>query len=217
MPDNNENKNLIEQLNSKRENAQKGGGDRRIESQKKKGKLTARERLALFFDNSDYEEVDIFVQHQSKDLGLDKSVYDGDSVVTAYGFVNGRQTFAYAQDFTVLGGSLSLVAGKKIAKIMDMASKNGAPIIGFNDSGGARIQEGVDSLAGYGEVFVRNTMYSGVIPQITVIVGPSAGGAVYSPAITDFIFMVKDICQMYITGPDVVKSVAGEEISHEDL
>ena len=217
MPDNNENKNLIEQLNSKRENAQKGGGDRRIESQKKKGKLTARERLALFFDNSDYEEVDIFVQHQSKDLGLDKSVYDGDSVVTAYGFVNGRQTFAYAQDFTVLGGSLSLVAGKKIAKIMDMASKNGAPIIGFNDSGGARIQEGVDSLAGYGEVFVRNTMYSGVVPQITVIVGPSAGGAVYSPAITDFIFMVKDIGQMYITGPDVVKSVTGEEISHEDL
>ena len=217
MPDNNENKNLIEQLNSKRENAQKGGGDRRIESQKKKGKLTARERLSLFFDNSDYEEVDIFVQHQSKDLGLDKSVYDGDSVVTAYGFVNGRQTFAYAQDFTVLGGSLSLVAGKKIAKIMDMASKNGAPIIGFNDSGGARIQEGVDSLAGYGEVFVRNTLYSGVIPQITVIVGPSAGGAVYSPAITDFIFMVKDIGQMYITGPDVVKSVTGEEISHEDL
>ena len=217
MPDKNENKNLIEQLNSKRENAQKGGGDRRIESQKKKGKLTARERLALFFDNSDFEEVDIFVQHQSKDLGLDKSVYDGDSVVTAYGFVNGRQTFAYAQDFTVLGGSLSLVAGKKIAKIMDMASKNGAPIIGFNDSGGARIQEGVDSLAGYGEVFVRNTMYSGVVPQITVIVGPSAGGAVYSPAITDFIFMVENTSYMFVTGPDVVKTVTNEEVTSEQL
>jgi propionyl-CoA carboxylase beta chain len=148
---------------------------------------------------------------------LDKNVYDGDSVVTGYGLVNGKPTFSYAQDFTVLGGSLSLVAGKKIAKVMDLASKNGAPIVGFNDSGGARIQEGVDSLAGYGEVFVRNTLYSGVVPQISVIVGPSAGGAVYSPAITDFIFMVKDIGQMYITGPDVVKSVTGEEISHQDL
>lgn len=217
MPENNKNKNLLEGLKLKRESALKGGGDRRIESQKKKGKLTARERLSLFFDNSEFEELDTFVQHQSIDLGLDKNVFDGDSVVIAYGLVNGRPTFSYAQDFTVLGGSLSLVAGKKIAKVMDLASKNGAPIIGFNDSGGARIQEGVDSLSGYGEVFVRNTLYSGVIPQISVIVGPSAGGAVYSPAITDFIFMVKDVGQMYITGPDVVKSVTGEEISHEDL
>lgn len=217
MSENNNKKDLLKDLIDKRSKALKGGGEKRIESQKNKGKLTARERLSLFFDNGKYEELDIFVQHQSKDLGLDKNVYDGDSVVTGYGLVNGKPTFSYAQDFTVLGGSLSLVAGKKIAKVMDLASKNGAPIVGFNDSGGARIQEGVDSLAGYGEVFVRNTLYSGVVPQISVIVGPSAGGAVYSPAITDFIFMVKDIGQMYITGPDVVKSVTGEEISHQDL
>ena len=217
MPENTNKKDLLKDLSEKRSKALKGGGEKRIESQKSKGKLTARERLSIFFDNGKYEELDIFVQHQSKDLGLDKNVYDGDSVVTGYGLVNGKPTFSYAQDFTVLGGSLSLVAGKKIAKVMDLASKNGAPIVGFNDSGGARIQEGVDSLAGYGEVFVRNTLYSGVIPQISVIVGPSAGGAVYSPAITDFIFMVKDIGQMYITGPDVVKSVTGEEISHQDL
>lgn len=217
MSENSNKKDLLKDLNEKRSKALKGGGDKRIESQKSKGKLTARERLSLFFDDGKYEELDIFVQHQSKDLGLDKNVYDGDSVVTGYGLVNGKPTFSYAQDFTVLGGSLSLVAGKKIAKVMDLASKNGAPIVGFNDSGGARIQEGVDSLAGYGEVFVRNTLYSGVVPQISVIVGPSAGGAVYSPAITDFIFMVKDIGQMYITGPDVVKSVTGEEISHQDL
>ena len=142
------NKDILQDLNDRRSKAQKGGGDKRIESQKAKGKLTARERLAKFFDNGKYEELDIFVQHQSKDLGLDKNVFDGDSVVTGYGLVNGKPTFAYAQDFTVLGGSLSLVAGKKIAKVMDLASKNGAPIIGFNDSGGARIQEGVDSLAG---------------------------------------------------------------------
>tara|TARA_Y100000768_G_scaffold9331_1_gene6584 strand:- start:2673 stop:4229 length:1557 start_codon:yes stop_codon:yes gene_type:complete len=217
LSENSNKKDLLKDLNEKRSKALKGGGEKRIESQKSKGKLTARERLSLFFDDGKYEELDIFVQHQSKDLGLDKNVYDGDSVVTGYGLVNGKPTFSYAQDFTVLGGSLSLVAGKKIAKVMDLASKNGAPIVGFNDSGGARIQEGVDSLAGYGEVFVRNTLYSGVVPQISVIVGPSAGGAVYSPAITDFIFMVKDIGQMYITGPDVVKSVTGEEISHQDL
>ena len=217
MSENSNKKDLLKDLNEKRSKALKGGGEKRVESQKSKGKLTARERLSLFFDDGKYEELDIFVQHQSKDLGLDKNVYDGDSVVTGYGLVNGKPTFSYAQDFTVLGGSLSLVAGKKIAKVMDLASKNGAPIVGFNDSGGARIQEGVDSLAGYGEVFVRNTLYSGVVPQISVIVGPSAGGAVYSPAITDFIFMVKDIGQMYITGPDVVKSVTGEEISHQDL
>ncbi|MEC7870691.1 MAG: acyl-CoA carboxylase subunit beta [Chloroflexota bacterium] len=217
MADKDKKNNLLNELNAKREIAKKGGGDKRIESQKSKGKMTARERLSFFFDEGKFEEVDSFVRHQSKDLGLDKNVFDGDSVITAFGKVQGRATFAYAQDFTVLGGSLSLVAGKKISKIMDLAAKNGAPIIGFNDSGGARIQEGVDSLAGYGEVFVRNTNYSGVIPQITVIAGPSAGGAVYSPAITDFIFMVENIGQMYITGPDVVKSVTGEEISHEDL
>ena len=217
MADKDKNNNLLNDLNARREIAKKGGGDKRIESQKSKGKMTARERLNFFFDGGNFEEVDSFVRHQSKDLGLDKNVFDGDSVITAFGKVNGSPIFAYAQDFTVLGGSLSLVAGKKISKIMDLAAKNGAPIVGFNDSGGARIQEGVDSLAGYGEVFVRNTNYSGVIPQITVIAGPSAGGAVYSPAITDFIFMVESIGQMYITGPDVVKSVTGEEISHEDL
>ena len=217
MADKDKNNNLLNDLNARREIAKKGGGDKRIESQKSKGKMTARERLSFFFDGGKFEELDSFVRHQSKDLGLDKNVFDGDSVITAFGKVNGRPTFSYAQDFTVLGGSLSLVAGKKISKIMDLAAKNGAPIVGFNDSGGARIQEGVDSLAGYGEVFVRNTNYSGVIPQITVIAGPSAGGAVYSPAITDFIFMVENIGQMYITGPDVVKSVTGEEISHEDL
>jgi propionyl-CoA carboxylase beta chain len=157
------------------------------------------------------------VTHRSTDLGLDKQRFEGDSVVTGYGTVDGRRVFGYAQDFTVLGGSLSLVAAQKICKIMDHAMRTGAPIVGINDSGGARIQEGVDSLAGYGEIFKRNTMASGVVPQITVIAGPSAGGAVYSPAITDFIFMVEGIGQMYITGPDVVKAVTGEEVSHEQL
>ncbi len=180
-------------------------------------RLKPRERLARLFDDGTFTEIDTFVTHRSTDLGLDKQRFEGDSVVTGYGQVEGRTVFAYAQDFTVLGGSLSQVAAEKISKVMDHAVRTGSPVVGINDSGGARIQEGVDSLAGYGEIFRRNTLASGVVPQITVIAGPSAGGAVYSPAITDFIYMVEGIGQMYITGPDVVKSVTGEDVSHEDL
>lgn len=204
-------------MESRRSTAKLGGGERRIESQQKRGKLTARERLAKLFDNGSFTEIDTFNTHRSTDLGLDKQRFEGDSVVTGWGKVEGRTVFAYAQDFTVLGGSLSQIAAQKISKVMDHAIKVGAPVVGINDSGGARIQEGIDSLAGYGEIFRRNTLASGVIPQITVIAGPSAGGAVYSPAMTDFIFMVESIGQMYITGPDVVRSVTGEDVSHEDL
>lgn len=186
-------------------------------AQHERGKLTARERLHRLFDEGTFTELDTFVTHRSTDLGLDKQRFEGDSVVTGYGLADGRQVFAYAQDFTVLGGSLSQVAAQKISKVMDHAVRTGCPIVGINDSGGARIQEGVDSLAGYGEIFKRNTLASGVVPQISVIAGPSAGGAVYSPAITDFIFMVENIGQMYITGPDVVKAVMGEEVTHEEL
>jgi acetyl-CoA carboxylase carboxyltransferase component len=207
----------LEQLESRRKTAHLGGGERRVESQHKRGKLTARERLVSFFDDGSFTEMDTFVTHRSNDLGLDKQRFEGDSVVTGHGTVDGRQVFAYAQDFTVLGGSLSQIAGQKISKVMDLAMRTGAPIIGINDSGGARIQEGLDSLAGYGEIFKRNTLASGVVPQITMIAGPAAGGAVYSPALTDFIYMVEGIGQMYITGPDVVKAVTGEEVSHEEL
>ena len=207
----------LEKLDKRRESAHLGGGEKRVESQHKRGKLTARERLISFFDDGSFNELDTFVTHRSTDLGLDKQQFEGDAVVTGYGLVNGRKVFAYAQDFTVLGGSLSHVAAKKISKIMDHAMRTGAPIIGINDSGGARIQEGIDSLAGYGEIFKRNTLASGVVPQITIIAGPAAGGAVYSPALTDFIYMVEGIGQMYITGPDVVKAVTGEDVSHEDL
>ena len=194
-----------------------GGGERRVTAQHDRGKLTARERLSRLFDNGSFTEIDSFATHRSTDLGLDKQRFEGDSVVTAWGQIEGRTVFAYAQDFTVLGGSLSQIAAQKIAKVMDHASRVGAPLVGINDSGGARIQEGIDSLAGYGEIFRRNTLASGVIPQITVIAGPCAGGAVYSPAMTDFIFMVEGIGQMYITGPDVVKSVTGEDVTHEQL
>ena len=204
-------------LESRRASAKLGGGERRIESQQKRGKLTARERLSKLFDDGKFTEIDTFNTHRSTDLGLDRQRFEGDSVVTAWGKVEGRTVFAYAQDFTVLGGSLSQIAAQKISKVMDHAIKVGAPVVGINDSGGARIQEGIDSLAGYGEIFRRNTLASGVIPQITVIAGPSAGGAVYSPAMTDFIFMVESIGQMYITGPDVVRSVTGEDVNHEDL
>ena len=204
-------------LESRRATARLGGGERRIESQKTRGKLTARERLAKLFDGGEFSEIDTFNTHRSTDLGLDKQRFEGDSVVTGWGKVGGRTVFGYAQDFTVLGGSLSQIAAQKISKVMDHAIKVGAPVVGINDSGGARIQEGIDSLAGYGEIFRRNTLASGVIPQITIIAGPSAGGAVYSPAMTDFIFMVESIGQMYITGPDVVRSVTGEDVSHEDL
>ena len=204
-------------LASRRATAKLGGGERRIESQQKRGKLTARERLSKLFDDGKFTEIDTFNTHRSTDLGLDKQRFEGDSVVTGWGKIGGRTVFGYAQDFTVLGGSLSQIAAQKISKVMDHAIKVGAPVVGINDSGGARIQEGIDSLSGYGEIFRRNTLASGVIPQITVIAGPSAGGAVYSPAMTDFIFMVESIGQMYITGPDVVRSVTGEDVTHEDL
>ncbi|MFW6195353.1 MAG: acyl-CoA carboxylase subunit beta [Chloroflexota bacterium] len=194
-----------------------GGGAERQEAQRQRGKHTARERLHLLFDTGTFTELDTFATHRATDLGLDKQRCEGDSVVTGYGEIDGRLVFAYAQDFTVLGGSLSEVAGQKICKIMDHALRTGSPIVGINDSGGARIQEGVTSLAGYGEIFSRNVLASGVIPQITVVAGPAAGGAVYSPALTDFIFMVDGTGQMYITGPGVVKAVTGEDVSLEDL
>ncbi len=207
----------LKNLAKMREQAMQGGGAKRIESQHAKNKLTARERINLLFDPGTFEEIDTFVMHRTSDFGLDKERFLGDSVVIGYGKINGRLAFAYSQDFTVIGGTLSLVASEKICKTMDLAAKNGAPCIGLLDSGGARIQEGVDSLRGYGEIFTRNTLYSGVVPQISVVLGPAAGGATYSPAITDFIFMVKGTAQMYITGPDVVKAVSGEEVTHEDL
>ena len=207
----------LDNLAKLREQAKEGGGAKRIEAQHAKGKLTARERIDLLFDAGTFEELDPFVTHRSTDFGLEKQRYLGDAVVTGYGRVHDRPTFVYAQDFTVIGGTLSLVVSEKTCKVMDLAAKTGAPCIGLLDSGGARIQEGVDSLKGYGEIFSRNTLYSGVIPQISVVLGPTAGGAVYSPAITDFIFMVKGAGQMYITGPDVIKTVSGEEIAHEDL
>ncbi len=197
--------------------ARLGGGQRRIEQQHARGKLTARERLDLLLDPGSFEETDSLVTHRSTDFGLDQQRYPGDAVVTGYGRIDGRLVFVFSQDFTVVGGSLSEVVSQKICKIMDMAGKTGAPVVGLNDSGGARIQEGVTSLAGYGDIFLRNVMMSGVIPQISVIMGPCAGGAVYSPALTDFIFMTQGIGQMYITGPEVIKAVTGEDVTHEEL
>ena len=207
----------LEQLNKLREKGKQGGGAKRIETQHGKGKLTARERLDLLFDPGSFEELDPFVTHRCTDFGMAEQKFSGDAVVTGYGKVNGRLVYAFSQDFTVHGGSLSEVAAGKICKVMDLAATTLAPLVGILDSGGARIQEGADSLKGYGEIFTRNTLYSGTIPQISVIAGPTAGGAVYSPAITDFVFMVKGIGQSYITGPDVVKAVTGEEISLEEL
>ena len=207
----------IDALEAMRQEAQKGGGQDRIDQQHSRGKLTARERLALLMDDGTFEELDPFVTHRITDFGLANRRPLGDAVVTGYGKVEGRQVFAFAQDFTVMGGSLSEVVSQKICKMMDLAAKAGCPVVGLNDSGGARIQEGALSLAAYGDIFLLNTLYSGVVPQISVIVGPSAGGAVYSPAITDFVFMVKGTGQMYITGPDVIKAVTGEEVTHEDL
>ena len=199
------------------EQAKLGGGQSRIDQQHQRGKLTARERLALLMDEGSFQEIDRFVTHRTTDFGLADRTVLGDAVVTGYGNIDGRQVFAYAQDFTVFGGSLSEVVGQKICKVMDLAAKTGCPMIGICDSGGARIQEGALSLAAYGDIFLRNTMYSGVVPQISVIMGPSAGGAVYSPAITDFVFMVRGTGQMYITGPDVVRAVTGEDVTHEQL
>ena len=200
-----------------RDKARLGGGAQRIEDQHNKGKLTARERIALLLDEGTFEETDPFVQHRSTEFGLEEQRSLGDSVVTGFGKVNGRLVFLFSQDFTVIGGSLSEAAADKICKVMDHAVNTGAPMVGLIDSAGARIQEGIDSLAGYSDIFLRNTRASGVIPQISVILGPAAGGATYSPALTDFIFMADGIGQMYITGPDVIKSVTGEEVSHEEL
>ena len=207
----------LKKLSQKRAESLKGGGEKRIQAQHEKGKLTARERINLFLDEGSFVELDPFVTHRATDFGLAETKHLGDAVVTGYGRVDGRPVYLFSQDFTILGGSLSEVMSEKICKVMDLALKNGAPFIGLADSGGARIQEGVESLAAYGEIFLRNTLSSGVIPQISVIMGPSAGGAVYSPALTDFIFMVKGTGQMYITGPDVIKAVTGEEVTHEDL
>jgi acetyl-CoA carboxylase carboxyltransferase component len=204
-------------LSKLREQALAGGGARRIDAQHKRGKLTARERIQLLFDAGTFEELGQFALHRCTDFGLEEQRVLGDAVVTGYGKINGRLAFVFSQDFTVFGGSLSKTASEKICKAMDLAARSGAPIIGMLDSGGARIQEGVDSLAAYGDIFMRNTIYSGVIPQISVVMGPCAGGAVYSPAITDFIFMVKNTGQMYITGPEVIKAVTREEVSLEDL
>jgi len=207
----------IEQLRALRDQSRIGGGEERIQRQHDAGRNTARERLDILLDPGSFREIDAFVTHRSRDFGLDKQRYLGDSVVIGWGTVNGRLVYVFSQDFTVMGGSLSEVHAEKICKIMEMAMKTGAPVIGLNDSGGARIQEGVVSLGGYADIFLRNTMASGVIPQISVIMGPCAGGAVYSPALTDFIFMVKDTSYMFITGPDVVKSVTHEEVTFEEL
>ena len=211
------NQQKVEDLIDRRVQAKLGGGEKRIASQHKKGKLTARERIDLLLDEGSFEELDMFVTHRCTNFGLDKEKYMGDGVVTGHGTIDGRIVFVYAQDFTVFGGSLSETMAQKICKVMDMAMKMGAPIIGINDSGGARIQEGVTSLAGYAEIFERNILASGVVPQISAIFGPCAGGAVYSPALTDFILMTEDNSYMFVTGPKVVKSVTGEDITTEDL
>jgi propionyl-CoA carboxylase beta chain len=206
-----------QELARKNQEALLGGGQNRIASQHKKGKLTARERIDLLLDEGSFEEIGRFVMHRCKDFGLDKEYYLGDGVVTGYGTIEGRTVYVFSQDFTVFGGSLSETYAEKICKIMDLAMKNGVPVIGLNDSGGARIQEGVLSLAGYADIFYRNTLASGVIPQISAIMGPCAGGAVYSPAITDFIMMVENTSYMFVTGPKVVKTVTNEDVSSEEL
>ncbi len=208
---------IIRQLDEKRQKARLGGGQKRIDSQHAKGKLTARERIELLLDEGSFEEWDMFKEHRCTDFGMGAEAIPGDGVVTGYGTVNGRLVFVFSQDFTVFGGSLSETHAEKICKVMDHAMKVGAPVIGLNDSGGARIQEGVDSLGGYADVFQRNVMASGVIPQISMIMGPCAGGAVYSPSMTDFIFMVKDSSYMFVTGPEVVKTVTHEEVTAEEL
>ena len=210
-------KDILTELNDRREAARLGGGQKRIDAQHGRGKLTARERIDLLLDEGSFEEFDMFVSHRCNDFGMENQKPAGDGVVTGWGTINGRMVYVFSQDFTVFGGSLSETHAQKICKIQDMAIQNGAPIIGINDSGGARIQEGVASLAGYAEVFQRNVLASGVVPQISLIMGPCAGGAVYSPAMTDFIFMVKDTSYMFVTGPDVVKTVTNEVVTAEEL
>ena len=208
---------LLDELRRRQAGAEQGGGPARIAQQHQKGKLTARERLDLLLDEGSFVELDRFVTHRATDFGLAEQLVPGDGVVTGYGRVNGRLIYVFSQDFTVFGGSLSETHAEKICKVMDLAVKNGAPVVGLNDSGGARIQEGVASLGGYADIFLRNTMASGVVPQISAILGPCAGGAVYSPAITDFIFMVRGVSYMFVTGPNVVKTVTHEEVSFEQL
>ncbi|TNJ48193.1 acyl-CoA carboxylase subunit beta [Phaeobacter sp. B1627] len=210
-------KDILAELEGRRETARLGGGQKRIDAQHARGKLTARERVELLLDEDSFEEFDMFISHRCTDFGMENNKPAGDGVITGWGTINGRQVYLFSQDFTVLGGSVSATHAMKICKIMDMAMQNGAPVIGLNDSGGARIQEGVDALAGYAEIFQRNVLASGVIPQISVIMGPCAGGAVYSPAMTDFIFMVKDSSYMFVTGPDVVKTVTNEQVTAEEL
>ncbi len=207
----------LEHLLKLKEEAKLGGGLKRVEAQRARGKLTARERLDILLDPDSLEEMDTLVLHRGTDFGIDRQRYHGDAVITGFGKIEGRTVCVFSQDFTVFGGSLSEVVGQKMCKLLDLAMKTGCPVIGLNDSGGARIQEGVVSLAGYADVFLRNTLASGVVPQISVIMGPCAGGAVYSPAITDFIFMVQGTSQMYITGPDVIKAVTQESVTHEEL
>ncbi|MGG2017580.1 acyl-CoA carboxylase subunit beta [Bacillus sp. S10(2024)] len=207
----------INELYDKKSDIRIGGGDERISKQHQKGKLTARERIELLLDNDTFVELQPFIEHRCTDFGLDKKIGPGDGVVTGYGKVNGRPIYLFSQDFTVFGGALGEMHAKKISNIMDLAAKNGVPIVGLNDSGGARIQEGVLSLDGYGQIFHRNVKYSGIVPQISVILGPCAGGAVYSPAITDFVIMVEEKSQMFITGPKVIEAVTGERISPENL
>jgi len=207
----------LAELHQLKEQARLGGGEKRIETQHKKGKLTARERLDLLLDPDSLNELDMFVTHRTSDFGLDEQKILGDGVVTGYGKIDGRLVYVFSQDFTVFGGSMSEANGEKICKIMDLAMRNGAPVIGLNDGGGARIQEGVVSLGAYADIFLRNTLASGVVPQISAIMGPAAGGAVYSPAITDFIFMVENTSHMFVTGPDVVKTVTHEDVTFEEL
>src|SRR5258707_945851 len=208
---------MLEELERRRAAARLGGGQRRVEAQHAKGKLTARERIDALLDPGSFEEYDMFVEHRSIDFGMETQKIPGDGVVTGHGTINGRLVYVFSQDFTVFGGALSGMHAAKICKVMDIAMKVGAPVLGLNDSGGARIQEGVDSLAGYADVFQRNVMASGVIPQISMVMGPCAGGAVYSPAMTDFILMVKDSSYMFVTGPEVVKTVTHEEVTAEEL
>lgn len=207
----------IKKLRELKEEAKSGGGEKKLKAQHDKGKLSARERIELLVDEGTFDEIDMFVKHRSTDFGLDKQKYPGDGVITGFAKINKRPVALFSQDFTVFGGSLSEAHAEKICKIMDMALKNGIPVIGLNDSGGARIQEGVVSLGGYADIFLRNTLTSGVVPQISAILGPCAGGAVYSPAITDFVFMVKSTSQMFVTGPNVVKTVTHEDVSFEEL
>src|SRR4051812_42843400 len=208
---------LRARLKTLEQQAELGGGKERISKQHEAGKLTARERIDLLLDPGSFTELDKFVTHRATDFGMADKKIPGDGVVTGYGTVDGRQVFVFAQDFTVFGGSLSGAYAQKICKVMDMATRVGAPVVGLNDSGGARIQEGVESLAGYADIFLRNTLASGVVPQLSLILGPCAGGAVYSPAITDFILMAKDTSYMFITGPDVIKTVTHEEVTKENL